>query len=139
MDTNAISNGTRNLIDIVSSTSFTVLTRLHNATLYSIDCEADLTNSTDTILTHNLKYTISGENQTHLVIQGLLPATSYNCCVSDFVSEPECAVETTNASGLSPIAAGALGGFLGALLTVIIALTVVTIVVVSLVVVKRKR
>ena len=128
------------LIESASSISFKVLAR---PTDYSVSCEANFTNSSSAglnILSHSVAYTISGDNQTHVTVHGLLPSTLYNCCLSDSLLT-ECAIARTgsNNDGLSPTSSGVLGAFLGVLLTVLIALTVIAIVVSAMVTVKRKR
>ncbi len=85
-------------------------------------------------------YTVQGISDTEVV--GLMPDTYYSCCISPRPPTVEdCRVYLTamEGGGLSPAGAGALGGFLGSLLTVLVALILFVIIAMVTVTVRKKR
>lgn len=109
---------------------------------YTVSCEAqNLSTFMQNIVHHKVRYTIEGLASS--TVSGLLPATRYHCCVADSLGGgfEECRVYQTlsGGEGLTPTAAGVLGGFLGAIITVLVALVVMAIIGITLMTIKKKR
>ena len=138
---------TLSVTDITSSSVSLLWNLASNATESTISCEADFTNtSVDlSILGHVVTYTLSVNNSLNTKVEGLLPATYYNCCITTTEQNASCRTLTTydqglsTAAGLSPVEAGVLGGFLGCFITLVIALIVAAVLVSVLLTVKRKK
>ena len=142
-----------NVTDITSSSVSLLWNIASNATESMISCEANFTNtSVDSILNHAVTYRLSVNSSlsasTNFNVEGLQPATNYNCCITTAEANTTCQTLTTNdtqsqgmstLTGLSPAEAGALGGFLGCFITLVIALIVAAVLVSVLLTVKRKR
>lgn len=114
--------------------------------LYHISChtQQNLTfplQGQEEILNHMISFDISG-NTTTATIQGLLPARSYNCCVTADTAN-SCTQAMTNGHGqsseISATLAGLVGGILGVVITLMALAVIVAIVMGTVITARRKR
>lgn len=107
---------------------------------YRVSCSVQQRNKTLLeIVNHTISVDVSS-NMTSATIRGLLPESTYSCCVSDF-NTSNC-VQVTSQPGndmISPAVAGVVGAIIGMVFTLIIVTAIIALTTGAIFFVRRTR
>jgi len=135
-------NSSRISVQATSSTATSIdlsLSLEQGSTPYGINCTTSITNTAadaspdSSVFSSSLcSYYIVGSTASSLTVTGLVPSSSYQCCVQDLeYNQLDCADSRTresSAGGVSSAVAGVVGGIIGVVITLAVLLAVAGIV-----------